>query len=115
MFQPRSNKTSVLASLVAATGACLALLSVAAPASASVKPHDPSVHASTAPAPGYDQPYNYPKYDPRYEVQPIEQSDGLDAASVALGALGGIAFAGAGLGITLGVQRRRDHSALQPT
>ena len=39
------------------------------------------------------------------------QDDGLDANSVALGALGGIALGGAGLAIALGTQRRRDHAA----
>ena len=56
-------------------------------------------------------PPNYPSYDPRYEVKPVNQGNGLDTTSVALGALCGIALAGAGLGITLGVQRRREHSA----
>ena len=48
-------------------------------------------------------------------VPPVPQhGDGLEATSVALGALGGIALAGAGLGITLDIQRRRDHAALHP-
>ena len=72
----------------ACAGACLALTMVAAPASADVKPE-------TGPA------------------ETVEDS-GLDATSLALGALGGIAFAGAGLGITLGVQRRRDHTTPHP-
>lgn len=53
-------------------------------------------------------PPNYPAYSPAYEV--ASDSNSLDTTSIALGALGGIAFAGAGLGITLGVQRRRDHA-----
>ncbi|MFC5263372.1 hypothetical protein ACFPJ1_14755 [Kribbella qitaiheensis] len=36
---------------------------------------------------------------------PAPPDDGLDATSVALGALAGITFAGVGLGITVGVQR----------
>jgi hypothetical protein len=40
------------------------------------------------------------------------QGSGLDTTSVALGALGGIALGGAGLGITLAVQRRHDHASL---
>ena len=36
----------------------------------------------------------------------------VDASSAALGALGGIALGGVGLGIMVGVQRRRDHSAI---
>jgi hypothetical protein len=59
--------------------------------------------------------HNYPKDDPGCEVPSSGsiggQGDGLEATPVALGALGGIALAGAGLGITLGVQRRHDHAA----
>jgi hypothetical protein len=73
----------------ACAGACLALTMVAAPASADVKP-ETGPPAQTA------------------------KDSGLDATSIALGALGGIAFAGAGLGITLGVQRRRDHTTPHP-
>jgi hypothetical protein len=40
------------------------------------------------------------------------QGNGLDTSSVALGAMGGIALGGAALGITLVVQRRRDHITL---
>jgi hypothetical protein len=46
---------------------------------------------------------------------PTPPDDGLDATSVALGALAGIAFAGVGLGITVGVQRHRDHTEMHPT
>ncbi len=38
------------------------------------------------------------------------QGDGTGATPVALGALGGIALAGAGLGITLGIHRRREYA-----
>jgi hypothetical protein len=38
----------------------------------------------------------------------------VDVSSAALGALGGIALGGLGLGITVGIQRRRDHSAAHP-
>lgn len=70
-------------------GAGLGVTMMAAPASADVKPE---------PSP----------------VAQIAEEDGLDATSIALGALGGIAFTGAGLGVTLGVQRRRDHTAPHP-
>ena len=112
MSRSRSNKMPGLTGLVAGTGVCLAVVSVTIPAGASVMPDDPPVAASTVPAPGYDHTYNYPNYDPRYDVQPVEHSDSIHTTSVALGALGGIALAGAGLGITLGLQRRRDHTAL---
>ena len=61
--------------------------------------------------PGYaDQPATRPA-----PVEPVNQGTALDTTSIALGALGGIALGGAALGITLGVQRRRDHSAPHPT
>lgn len=41
-------------------------------------------------------------------------SSGVDATSAALGVVGGIALGGAGLVVTLGVQRRRDHAAIRP-
>jgi hypothetical protein len=67
---------------------------------------------STPPVP--PNSHNYPKDDLGYQVPSSgsvgRQGDGLQATSVALGALGGIALAGAGLGIILGVQRRRDHT-----
>lgn len=44
-------------------------------------------------------------------VSSSNDDGGLDVTSAALGALGGIALGGAGLGVTLGVQRRRDHAA----
>jgi hypothetical protein len=67
--------------------------------------------SSTGTVPNQGPP-NYPRYDPAYEVRPVEQRNALDTTSVALGALGGIALGGAALGITLGVQRRRDHAEL---
>ncbi|TDO30993.1 hypothetical protein EV643_13417 [Kribbella sp. VKM Ac-2527] len=93
-----ASSTKILTGFAASAAACVGLLSIAAPASADVKPDGgPS------------------QYIPAGEVPIVEERNGLDTSSVALGALGGIAFAGAGLGITLGVQRRRDHSALHST
>jgi hypothetical protein len=65
---------------------------------------------------GTTSEYNYPAYDPRYEVPlssatPVAPDDGLEATSVTLGALGGIALGAAAFGIALGAQRRRDHAA----
>lgn len=99
-----------LAALTAAgAGILLALTATGAPATASQKPepNGPAETSTTVPNPG---PPNYPNYDPQYPVSPVEQESGLDTTSVALGALGSIALGGAGLGITLGIQRRRDHS-----
>lgn len=42
----------------------------------------------------------------------VAQDAGLDVSSIALGAPDWIAFAGVGLGIALGVQRRHDHAAM---
>lgn len=103
-----------LAALTASgAGILLALMAAAAPATASPnpEPNGPAGTSTTAPNLG---PPNYPNYDPQYEVSPVEQDSGLDTTSVALGALGGIALGGAGLGITLGVQRRRDHATPHP-
>ena len=98
---------------VAAGGAaCAALLSITLPVSANVKPHDPPVVPRVAACPGYNQPYNYSNYDPYYEVRPLERDERLDATWVALGAIGAISAAGATLGITLGVRRRRDPPSL---
>jgi hypothetical protein len=41
---------------------------------------------------------------------PVDEQ--LDVSSAAFGALAGISLAAAGLGITIGVQRRRDHRAV---
>jgi hypothetical protein len=87
-----ASSTKILAGFAASAATCLGVLSIAAPASADVKPDGGSTST----------------------VQPVPLADpgtGLDTSSIALGALGGIAFAGAGLGITLGVQRHRDRSA----
>ncbi|TDO44616.1 hypothetical protein EV643_115116 [Kribbella sp. VKM Ac-2527] len=85
---PNSMATKLIRLAVGA-GAGLALTVMAAPASADVKP------------------------EPSPVVQTVDD-DGLEATSIALGAFGGIALAGAGLGVTLGVQRRRDHTAIRP-
>jgi hypothetical protein len=90
MFHASSKR--VLAGFAASAATCLGLLSIAAPASGDVKPEGGS---TSSPAPIADP------------------ESGLDTTSVALGALGGIALGGAGLGITLGMQRRRDHAAAQ--
>jgi hypothetical protein len=92
-------------------------------ASASVSPRDPG--AMYRPASAWlddwpDEGTGYPGYGDRPSPTafvpstggPVTQRNGLDTTSVALGALAGIALGGAGLGITLVVQRRRDHAAL---
>lgn len=59
-----------------------------------------------------DEGTGYPGYGDQSSARSTGASRGLDTTSVALGALGGIALGGAGLGIALVVQRRRDHAAL---
>jgi hypothetical protein len=111
---PRSQarRKGMAALALSGAGIWLALMMTAAPVTAVGQSEPaPAGTSATAPNPG---PPNYPNYDPRYEVNPVERSDGLDTTSVALGALGGIALSGAGIGITPGVQRRRDHSAPHP-
>jgi hypothetical protein len=59
-----------------------------------------------------DEGSGYPGYADESSPTGTGSNQGLDTTSVALGALGGIALGGAGLGITLVVQRRRDHVTL---
>lgn len=93
--------------LLTASGAAVlfALMATTGPAAAIEAPEPSSGSTSSVTEPG---PPNYPKYDPQYEVRPVVAQDtGLDTTSVALGALGGIALGGAGLGIALAVGRHR--------
>jgi hypothetical protein len=80
-----------LTRLAAGAGICLALLTMAAP-TAMAQNQDPGAGGTAGTV--------------------VAQNEGPDVSSIALGALGGIAFAGVGLGITLGVQRHRDHAAM---
>jgi hypothetical protein len=112
----RTRRKGLAVLSVSAAGLWLAL--VATPAAADDLP-EPTTRPETTTTVPFPGPPSYPNYDPRYEVAPrewaVEQGSGLEATSVALGALGGIALAGAGLGITLGVQRRRDHAPQHST
>jgi hypothetical protein len=86
-----------LTMLAAGAAASVALMTTAAPAMAQEypSPDGSSGERTTLPAP------------------PPEE--GLDVSSAAFGALAGISLAAAGLGITIGVQRRRDQRAVVPT
>ena len=100
----RSIVTRALSGLAACTGlACLALLTAAGTA-----------NAGEPPEPTWSVPAQLPgRPDAATDSAPDGgMSGGLDATSVALGVLGGIALGGAGLGVSLAVQRRRDHAAL---
>jgi len=82
---------------ISGAATCLALLATAAPALAG-EPGEPTFEPTTiSGGPSTDG-----------------ETGGLDATSVALGGLAGITLAGAGLGVTLGVQRRRDHTPIRP-
>jgi hypothetical protein len=108
-----TRRKGLTALTVSAAGLWLAI--AATPAAAVDQPEPTTRPETTATVPNSGPP-NYPNYDPRYEVPRggpvVQQGGGLEPTSVALGALGGIALAGAGLGITLGIQRRRDQAAL---
>jgi hypothetical protein len=96
----RSIVTRTLSGLTACTGlACLALLTTAGTA-----------NAGDAPEPTWSIPAQLP--GPPDADTDEGTAGGLEATSVALGALGGIALGGTGIGMTLAVQRRRDHTAL---
>jgi hypothetical protein len=84
----------------------------AAPATAQ-DPWDPAPSQSQV-EPWPDEGKGYPGYADQQApaqapAESINQATALEATSVVLGALGGITLGGAALGITLAVQRRRDH------
>jgi hypothetical protein len=66
----------------------------------------------TVPSDWPDEGTGYPGYADQPSPTGTGSDRGLDTTSVTLGALGGIALGGAGLGVTLLVQRRRDHATL---
>ncbi|MFG1818258.1 hypothetical protein ACGFIF_31150 [Kribbella sp. NPDC049174] len=93
-------KTMLVRLALGTTATAALLLVAAAPASAINQDHaDRAGVMFPAPSPA---PYA------------TASSGGVDVSSAALGALGGIALGGAGLALTLGVQRRRDHTAARP-
>ena len=82
-----------LTMLAAGAAASVALMATAAPAMAQQYPSPDGSSGERTALPG-------------------PPSEGLDVSSAAFGALAGLSLAAAGLGITIGVQRRRDHSAV---
>lgn len=125
-------KKGLAALTMSGAGIWLAAMATAAPATATEPPAPHSAAGSVATMPTQGPP-NYPNYNPRYEVhptpqpqgppnyptysadnvpvKPVKQGNGQATSSATLTALGGLALGGAGLGITLGVQRRRKHSS----
>jgi hypothetical protein len=79
-------------------GVLLALTVTAGPAIAIEKPDSGSV--GSQPSAMYADPPNYTTYDPQEEISPpVEEDSDLDATSVVLGALGGVALGGAVMGL----------------
>lgn len=79
-----------------------------------VIPRDPQPTTVVEPWP--DEGVGWPGYadtPAAVPAQPINQASALHTTSIALGALGGIALGGAALGVTLTIQRRRDHTSTQ--
>jgi hypothetical protein len=92
-----------------------ALAVLAAPeASASPAPDPGSQNSPLVPPDWPDEGTGYPGYadQPSASGPVSNHGSGLDVTSIALGAMGGIALGGAGLGITLVVQRRREHASV---
>jgi hypothetical protein len=99
---PRTTKQSMTTRLVRlAAGAAIsvAVMTTAAPAMAqnAPEPRGGSIERTL---------------DPPGSVTSTAVEPAVDVSSAALGALGGIALGGVGLAIMVGVQRRRDHSAV---
>ncbi|TCO36010.1 hypothetical protein EV652_101899 [Kribbella steppae] len=88
----KQSMTTRLARLAAGAAVSVAFMTTAAPAMAQYSPEPGDVYV---PAPEQPEP-------------------AVDVSSAALGALGGIALGGVGLGIASGIQRRRDHSTAHP-
>jgi hypothetical protein len=95
----KRSLTTKITKLAAGAAISLAFLTTAAPAMALEDPSSPG-GSSGERTPGAPQ---------------VQDDPFLDVSSAALGALAGIALGGVGLGITLGIQRRRDHHAVVPT
>ena len=93
--------TTRLGRLVAGAALSAALMTIAAPALAQLPPEPGGG--------GIEQ-----TVEPQPVPAPVPAPGSVDLSSAALGALGGLALGGAGLGITLGIQRRREHAAAHP-
>ncbi|MER7249009.1 hypothetical protein [Kribbella sp. NPDC000426] len=125
---PKHSMSRRLTRLVAGATLGISALTIAAPAMAINKPEPsggcvdrtlitPIMPAS--PPRGSHVPVECPTLDgPPLPPEPTTQlpatadvSDSVDLSSAGLGALAGIALGGAGLGVMLAIQRRRDRSA----
>ncbi|MEV5962084.1 hypothetical protein AB0L70_09990 [Kribbella sp. NPDC051952] len=95
----KQSMTIRLARLAAGAAVSVAFITTATPAMAQLLPEPRGGSIEQSP----DRP-----------TAPTPPASAVDVSSATLGALGGIALGGIGLGITLGVQRRRDRSAAHP-
>lgn len=95
----KQSMTTRLVRLAAGAAISVAFMTTAAPAMAQNAPE---------PAGGSIER----TLDPPGSVPSAPAAPAVDVSSAALGALGGIALGGVGLGIMVGVQRRRDDSAV---
>lgn len=93
--------TGRLVRLAAGAAVSVAFLTTAAPAMAQYAP-EPEGGSTVR------------TLDPPAAAPATQAVPAVDLSSAALGALGGIALGGVGLGVMLIVQRRRDHSATHP-
>ncbi|MDX6251038.1 MAG: hypothetical protein QOF10_4398 [Kribbellaceae bacterium] len=91
----KHSLTTTITKLAAGAAISLAFLTTAAPAMAMEDPSSPGGSSGE-----------------RTPATPVRDDPFLDVSSAALGALAGIALGGVGLGITLGIQRHRDHAAM---
>ena len=113
--QPKQvNTAKGLRRLVLGACATIALTAIAAAPAPAINQDHHGGTGVTVPTRSTSPPncHNHPKDECEVPSSgaAVGPGEGRQGTSVALGALGGIAVAGAGLGITLGVQRRREHA-----
>jgi hypothetical protein len=92
----KQSMTTRLVRLAAGAAVSVAFMTTAAPAMAQLPPEPGGGSIERT-------------VDPPQQATPAAPT--VDVSSAALGAMGGIALGGLGLGIMVGVQRRREHSA----
>ena len=97
----KQSMTTRLVRLAAGAAVSVAFMTTAAPAMAQYPPEPGGGSVERT-------------LDPPAPAATTSAAPAVDASSAAIGALGGIALGGIGLGIMVGVQRRRDHSTAHP-
>jgi hypothetical protein len=99
----KQSMTTRLVRLAAGAAVTVAFITTAGPAMAQLPPEPGGGSIERT----LDPPQPAP-------AEATQAAPAVDVSSAALGALGGIALGGVGLGIVVGLQRRRDHSATHP-